>query len=89
MEATIIYEEKEDREFLNLIDSKLPIFINYIDYNTTKGRKEAHKIKSHWGAIKNPFILLSEEDKIIKVFYSEKDNAVQQFVKYLNDSSKV
>ena len=89
MEATIIYEEKEDREFLNLIDSKLPIFINYIDYNNVKGRKKAHKIKSHWGAVKNPFILLSEEDKIIKVFYSEKDNAIQQFIKYLNDSSKV
>lgn len=86
MEATIVYDNKKDRELLNLINSKFPIFINYIDYNTATGRKESFRIKSPWGAILNPFVVVKEDDKIIKVFYSEKWNAVQQFIDWLNDS---
>lgn len=87
MEATIIYDNIKDRELLNLIDSKFPIFINYIDFNTAKGRKESFKIKSHWGAIKNPFVVINEEDKVIKVFYSDAKgfNAIQQLINYLNE----
>lgn len=84
MEATIIYDNKKDRELLNLVDSKFPIYIKYIDFNTVEGRKEAYRVKSHWGAIKNPFVVIQDEEKIIKVFYSEKNNAIQQFVNFLN-----
>lgn len=89
MEAIVVYDNNKDRELLNLADSKFPIFIHYIDFNTKKGRKEAYRVKSHWAAKMNPFVVLQDEGKIVKIFYSEKDNAIQQLINYLNDSSKV
>jgi len=88
MEATIIYDNKKDKELLSLIDSKVPIFINYINVNTPKGKKEAFKIKSHWAAKMNPFVVLKDNDNVIDVFYSEKDNAIYQLINYLNNGSK-
>lgn len=85
MTATIVYDNKRDRELLDLIDSKFPIFIQYIDSNTKNGKKEAYSIKSHWGAKLNPFVVIQDDEKIFKVFYSEKSNAVNQLISYLND----
>lgn len=85
MEATIVYSDNKDKDFIELIDSKNSIFINYIDATTFKGKKESIKIKSHWGAIKNPFVIIKDEDKVLKVFYSDSkgSNAIQQFIDYL------
>ena len=93
LEATIVYDNIKDKELLNLIDSKVPIFIEYIDFNTVNGRKESYRIKSSWAARKNPFIVVIDkdnEDKIVKVFYSDGkgNNAVQQFINYLNNDCK-
>ena len=89
MEAIIVYDNKKDKELLNLVNSKVPIFIKYIDFNTVEGRKEAYQIKSHWSAKMNPFVVIQEEEKIIKVFYTESGkNAVQQLINYLNNDCK-
>lgn len=89
MEAIIVYDNKKDKEFLDLVDSKVPIFVRYIDYNTKEGRKEAYQVKSHWAAKLNPFVVIQEKDKIIKVFYSESGkNAIQQLINYLNNDCK-
>lgn len=88
MEAIVIYDNKKDRELLELVDSKFPIFVQYIDFNTKNGRKEAYQIKSNWGARLNPFVVIQEEEKIIKVFYSEESNAIQQLINYLNNDCK-
>ena len=93
LEATIVYEDIRDKELLNLIDSKVPIFIEYIDFNTVNGRKESYRVKSLWAAKKNPFIVVVDKDnndKVVKVFYSDGkgNNAVQQFINYLNNESK-
>lgn len=85
MEAIVVYDNKKDRELLNLVDSKFPIFIKYIDFNTVDGRKEAYQVKSHWAARMNPFVVVQEGEEIIKVFYSESENAIQQLINYLND----
>ena len=84
MEAIIVYDNKKDRELLNLVDSKFPIFIKYIDFNTVDGRKEAYQVKSHWAARMNPFVVIQEGEEIIKVFYSESENAITQLINYLN-----
>ena len=55
MEIKIVYEDKKDKEFLDLIYSKVPYFVEYINCNELP--KEAYKVKSHWGAIKNPFVV--------------------------------
>lgn len=84
MEAIVVYDNKKDRELLNLVDSKFPIFIKYIDFNTIDGRKEAYQVKSHWAARMNPFVVVQEGEEIIKVFYSESENAITQLINYLN-----
>lgn len=84
MEAIVVYDNKRDRELLNLVDSKFPIFIKYIDFNTVDGRKEAYQVKSHWAARMNPFVVVQEGEEIIKVFYSESGNAITQLINYLN-----
>ena len=88
MQATVVYENKKDKELLNLIYSEVPIFIEYIDFNTKNGRKEAYAVKSKLSARLNPFVVLQEGEEIIKVFYSEKGNAIQQLINYLKNESK-
>ena len=84
MEAIVVYDNKKDRELLNLIYSEVPLFIDYIDFNTVDGRKEAYQVKSHWAARMNPFVVVQEGEEIIKVFYSESENAITQLINYLN-----
>ena len=88
MEVKIVYEDKKDREFLNLINSEIPYFIEFI--NCKEEPKEAYKLKSHWAAIKNPFVIVTDKDEILKVFYSDAkgSNAIQQLINYLNNDSK-
>lgn len=87
MNAVVVYDNIKDKELLDKINLGVPFFIDYINVNTVKGKKESYKIKSHWGAKLNPFIeLYDDENKIIKVFYSEKQNAVNQLISYLNGS---
>lgn len=85
MEVIIVYSNRKDKEFMNLIDSQTPIFIDYIDSITDK--KKAFQIKSHWGARLDPFVVVKENEEIIKVFYSEKENAINQLINYLNGST--
>ena len=49
MEIKIIYEDKKDKEFLDLIDSKVPYFVDYINCNELP--KEAYTIKSLFSKI--------------------------------------
>lgn len=87
MNAVVVYDNIKDKELLDKINLGVPFFIDYINVNTVKGKKESYKVKSHWGAKLNPFIeLYNDENKIIKVFYSEKQNAVNQLISYLNGS---
>jgi len=88
-EATIVYDNVKDKELLEKISSEVPIFVSYI--NANKEKKEAYKIKSHWGAIKNPFVILVEDiERLPRVFYSDGkgDSAVQQLINYLNNDCK-
>ena len=86
MHAVVVYDNIKDKELLDKIDLGVPFFIDYIDARTLKGRKESYRIKGPWSAKFNPFIeLYDEEDKIIKVFYSEMGNACNQLIAYLNE----
>ena len=86
MEAIIVYENLQDRRLVEKINTKSPFFIDYIDILKDKNR--AYKIKSHWGAVKNPFVEVRDQDATIKVFYSEESNAVQQFLNWVNNECK-
>ena len=91
MEAIVVYDNKKDRELLDLIYLEFPLFMHYVDFNTKDGRKEAYRIKSHWAAIKNPFVVLVDnEGNTLKVFYSDDkgDSAIYQLINYLKNGSK-
>lgn len=61
--------------------------IEFIDTRTLKGKKEAKRLKSHWAALKDPFIVIYKDDKPIKLFYSEeKGDIIAKFKKYMNEN---
>ena len=80
MNVKIIYSNEKDRELFNLNDLKFPIFVEYINMNTIKGKKEGWKILNYYGTSKTPFV---ELDSSIP-FYSENGNAIYQLINYIN-----
>lgn len=89
MNAIVVYDNIRDKELLDNINLEVPFFVEYINMNTTSGKRQGTKIKYHWGAKLNPFIELYENNEIIQVFYSEKGNACNQLISYLNDPSTI
>lgn len=89
MKVKLVYDNDKDKEFMSLIEIKTPFFIDYIDMNSLNGRKEGFKVLNYWSAKKLPFIeVTNDEDKLIKVFYSEIGNSVNQFIKWYERKNK-
>ena len=87
MNVRVVYKDLKDKEFLDKINLETPIFIDYIDLNSLKGKKEGWKLMNYYGATLTPFIEL-ELDRVenrYKPFYSETSNAVGQLINYLNN----
>lgn len=87
-QVKVIYNNDKDKELLNLVDTTIPFFVDYVNMNTVKGRKEGIKLMNYWGAKKVPFVVIEDSDSkspIIK--YSDVgENAVNQLIKFLNES---
>lgn len=80
-DVTIIYDNPSDIDIINFSDfSNKELFFTYLDINSKLDKSKAYKLKSHWGARKNPFVIISKNDKIEKVFYSEEKNAIDQLI---------
>ena len=89
MKVKIVYNNLKDRELVELVKFKTPFFVEYIDVNTKNGKKEGYKIKSEFSARKNPFIVVyDDEDKFIKCYWSEINNACQSFIDDYNNDCK-
>jgi len=85
MKVTVIYNNIKDKEFLDKINLEIPFFVEYIDVNTVRGKKEGWKVMNYYGTNKFPFVEL-ELDRVenkYKPFYSENGNAVGQLINYL------
>lgn len=68
---------------------KESLIFHFIDSLSKKGKKEAWTLKSHWGARLDPFILVMNNEKVIKAFYSEADNnVIKSLIKYLDNENK-
>lgn len=86
MNVKVVYKDLKDREFLDKINLETPIFVEFIDINTRKGKKEGWKLMNYYGTSTFPFVEL-ELDKLennLLPFYSERGNAVGQLINYLN-----
>ena len=89
MKVKVIYEDKKDRELFELVEFTTPFFLEYIDCNTSKGLKESYRIKNTYGARKNPFVLITDdEDNFVGCFWSEDQNAVQSFINVYASKNK-
>lgn len=87
MTAKIVFDNLKDKELIKLINLSTPFYVEFIDSNTKDGKKKAYNLKGYYGARLNPFVeLVDDEDKLIKVFYSEEENACYQLIKYLNEN---
>lgn len=59
----------------------------FIDIMTKKGKKEGWAVKSHWGAKLDPFILIEDNGKATKAFYSEAGDAISEFLNYIENEN--
>lgn len=85
MNVKVVYKDLKDKEFLDKINLEAPIFIEYIDINTIKGKKEGWKLMNYYGTNSFPFVELDESENRFLPFYSERGNAIGQLINYLND----
>ena len=89
MNVKIVYKDKKDKEFLDKINLETPIFVEFIDINTRKGKSEGWKLMNYYGTNSFPFVELElDKDKLIP-FYSERGNAIGQLINYLNNDCKI
>lgn len=88
MLVNIVYDNQKDRKLFELVQVKIPIFFNFIDLTTIKGHKEGLKLKGYYGAKLNPFIEVKDDlNLLVKVFYSENGNAINQFTNWINNEN--
>lgn len=83
----IVYDDPSHKELVDMINFKKQTFIHWFDINTLEGRKKGFKLKGQYGAKKNPFVIVEENDQLQKVFWSEgKDDAINQLVKWATEN---
>jgi hypothetical protein len=94
LDVSIVYDNPNDyKRFLDNIESNICYILGY-NINSHVDRSKAIKIKTKWGAIKNPFIEISEMDKPLKCFYSDEsyeygNDIINQAIKFINGKSKI
>lgn len=86
-----IYNSEEQRKRLGDALNKIKVspFLHFINSTTKEGRKESYKIKSHFAARLDPFIILYNKDKPIRGFYSEAGDCIEQCIKYLENNTSL
>ena len=82
-EVTIVYNEpKQIDEFKD----KHSLKFKFIDSKTTKGKKDALKIKSYYAAKLEPFAVIVDNNKPIRAFYSEAEDVIKVLSNYLKEN---
>ena len=76
----IVIGNSSDREIINFVEFKKDVCLTIYDITSKKDKSAAYKLKSHWGAHKNPFVVITKGDSTIKVFYSENGNAIDKLI---------
>lgn len=89
MTAKVVFKDLKDKEFFDLTDLKTPIFVEFINIDTVKGKKEGWKLMNYYGTTIFPFIELEIDESNRIPFYSERGNAVGQFINYINNENSI
>ena len=88
MNVKVVYKDLKDKEFLDKINLKTPIFIEYIDINTINGKKEGWKLMNYYGTQIFPFVEIEIDESNRIPFYGERGSAIGQLINYLNNDCK-
>lgn len=86
-DVIVVYSDKNQLSRIGDTSQYSPIF-RFVDSLTKKGKKEAWKIKSYYGAKLDPFAVVLDKEKPIKAFYTEAEDVIGSLIKYLNDNGK-
>lgn len=82
MEVYLVYDDIKDKEWIEKMDNR-KFYYKFFNMHKKSDISKGFKIKEEWAAKLNPFILIKQDDKPIKCFYSETgENAVSQFLKW-------
>lgn len=57
----------------------------FIDSRTSKGKRKAAKVKSHYAAKLEPFAVILDDNTPIRAFYSEAEDVNDSLIKYFTD----
>ena len=85
MNVKVVYKNTKDKEFLDKIHLETPIFVEYIDIESRKGKKEGWKLMNYYGTTTLPFVELEVDSDSKIPFFGERGNAIGQLINYLND----
>ena len=86
MELKVTYNNEQ---FLNDLKERINLKIIAFNENIYSEKKKAIMLKSSWGTRQSPFVLLLEDSKPIKAFYSDNNECtVHNIISYLNERSK-
>ena len=88
MNVKVVFKNEQDRNLLDLSNLEIPFFVDYINLNTAKGKKEGWKLLNYYGTNKTPFVEIQLDEEKVFPFYSENGNAIYQLINYLNNECK-
>ena len=83
----VVYSDKSQLDRIGDTSKYTPIF-HFVDSLAKKGKKEAWRIKSYYGAKLDPFAVILDDEKPIKAFYTEAEDVINSLIKYLNRNGK-
>ena len=83
----VVYSDKSQLDRIGDTSKYTPIF-HFVDSLAKKGKKEAWRIKSYYGAKLDPFAVILDDEKPIKAFYTEAEDVINSLIKYLNSNGK-
>lgn len=83
----VVYSDKNQLDRIGDTSKYTPIF-HFVDSLAKKGKKEAWRIKSYYGAKLDPFAVILDDEKPIKAFYTEAEDVIDSLIKYLNNNGK-
>lgn len=79
----VVYNDKSQIKRLEK-EFKDSSSFHFIDSQSQKGRREAFRVKSHWAAREEPFVICENNKIPVKAFYSESGkDVIQELINYI------
>lgn len=86
----LVTKDPKDKERLINEESSKSMYLTVYNMNTASGKKDGLKLKSYYGAKKDPFIVVLKQETDPKCFYTEaSDDVVGDFLNWFNGTMAV